>query len=325
MPREYVHWEIFEGIRAALNAAPETAPLGEVLTKYRALSYLGAMGPDAPYYYRLGGTHFEEIAERLHGSSGEDTFDFLRRAGDSIAQLANEDREAATAFLIGYLTHCIVDMHFHPVIYYFTGDYYARDKTARAAARKRHRAWEVHLDVYWKGRGQALYGTKFFPLIKECASKAPVIFRILDETFSPQGGAQWRNAYWWMAFLQYCFFSRVLGAVLVTAKKLAPNFIGPYEALFLCGREVPRAEFDLPLQFKHPISGEEKTLTVWELRSRAVKEGTMMAKILMPLLRGESATSLLEGMKGRSLNGGLTGAKREDFKYFAEVFNPALE
>src|SRR5688572_10618717 len=119
MPRETVHCEILDRLREE--------KLPTLLITHEAFAYLGALGPDALYYYRFGGSPAEKIAETLHGSEGEDTFRLPKELAKKIVQLPPDERDPLWAFLIGYLTHCIVDSIFHPVIYYLTGDYYAED------------------------------------------------------------------------------------------------------------------------------------------------------------------------------------------------------
>lgn len=154
MPREQVHWEIFESVALRLEShAGGGAGVVEALGRARAAGYLGAMAPDAPYYYRLGASSFVEVAERLHGTRGEDTLAFPRElVRGALALPPSEERQTRLALAVGWLSHVATDSIFHPAIFHLTGNYYDPDPDEQLQARRRHNAFEVFLDSWWEAR-----------------------------------------------------------------------------------------------------------------------------------------------------------------------------
>ncbi len=49
---------------------------------------------------------------------------------------------------MGYITHCCLDISFHPMIFYLTGNFYDNNISKREEARYKHRRMEVILDKY---------------------------------------------------------------------------------------------------------------------------------------------------------------------------------
>ncbi len=103
--------------------------------------YLGAIAPDVFYY--SGEEKTRRISETLHGRDGSPTngivFELLERAK------ANKSG-ADLAFALGYLTHCALDITFHPVIYYLSGNYFDHDFDLANEAMYLHRHLETYLD-----------------------------------------------------------------------------------------------------------------------------------------------------------------------------------
>ena len=92
----------------------------------------------------------KEVAEAgsfIHGAFGNNPLKFLKAALDIAKQ---KESQAAKAFIYGMITHYAVDASFHPLVYYFTGNYYSEDPAEENLTRIRHRRLEVYLDSWWK-------------------------------------------------------------------------------------------------------------------------------------------------------------------------------
>jgi hypothetical protein len=84
-----------------------------------------------------------EVSERLHGKNGERTNELTFHLLDR----ARCDRSAnLLCATLGYISHCVFDMIFHPLIYYLVGNYYDDDPAKRESAVYRHRLLETRLD-----------------------------------------------------------------------------------------------------------------------------------------------------------------------------------
>ena len=84
-----------------------------------------------------------EISERLHGKEGERTNELTFHLLDLAKGYKSDSLLCMT---LGYISHCVFDMVFHPVIYYLVGNYYDEDPSKRAAAVYKHRLMETGLD-----------------------------------------------------------------------------------------------------------------------------------------------------------------------------------
>jgi len=103
--------------------------------------YLGSVMPDTFYYSPKAAVR--EVSEILHGRHGELTnsmvFDLLDQARERVS-------EADLAFTLGYLTHAALDITFHPLIYFLSGNYFDEDEGRRLEAMYLHRHLETYLD-----------------------------------------------------------------------------------------------------------------------------------------------------------------------------------
>lgn len=105
--------------------------------------YLGSVIPDAFYYVRTGKKN--DVSAILHGKTGNLTNEIIFKILDIAREKPNEKN---LAFIMGYCTHCALDITFHPVLYYFTGNY--RDGSVpRKRSTYLHYHYETYLDKKW--------------------------------------------------------------------------------------------------------------------------------------------------------------------------------
>jgi len=103
--------------------------------------YLGSVMPDA-FYYSLK-ARVRAVSEILHGRRGELTNGIVF---DLLDQAKARASEADLAFALGYLTHAALDITFHPLIYFLSGNYFDEDEGRRYEAMYLHRHLETFLD-----------------------------------------------------------------------------------------------------------------------------------------------------------------------------------
>lgn len=148
MPKEITHWII------ATNATTHIRDsyLKSVIQNNFAPYLVGAIAWDIPYY--SSGKHsriFTAKADELHIVN-------TRNGWKPIANLVRPyvDNETGAmpdflfSLLMGCITHVIIDSRFHPLIYYFTGNYYDQNLKLRNEAVFRHRQMEAHLDLFFQ-------------------------------------------------------------------------------------------------------------------------------------------------------------------------------
>lgn len=142
MPKENTHILLVNSIIDSLDG-------GEVKTllqaNYESICF-GSIVADTFFY--SSNKDIVNISEELHGKEGERTngliFDMLDHA-------RLHKSENILCFAMGYISHCVFDMTFHPVIYYLTGNYYDEDATRSDQAVYRHRLIETKLDKHING------------------------------------------------------------------------------------------------------------------------------------------------------------------------------
>lgn len=128
--------------------------------------YFGSVSPDIFYYdirmpweFRIKNRGLI-WGELIHGTHGENSLahvlemlEILRSAGAQAplargGALKRDDRSALLLFTLGYLSHVALDTLLHPIVYFFSGNYYAENRAEKLRAEARHRAVETIFDLY---------------------------------------------------------------------------------------------------------------------------------------------------------------------------------
>lgn len=137
MPKENTHLYFAH----ELSEKFENVQIKALVKKNLRYFYFGSVVPDTFYYGH--GEAQRKISEYLHGRYGNLTskivFEMLDKA-------KHHQSEKDLAFVFGYLTHCALDITFHPMVYYLSGNYYDHDLSKAADAIYLHRHLETYLD-----------------------------------------------------------------------------------------------------------------------------------------------------------------------------------
>ncbi len=332
MPREFVHWWVVDTATARLSPSP----VKQLLQENRAAVLLGAMAPDAPYYYRLGTLHaVEKVAEAIHGYFGNDTRDSVRKIIATAAQAPLHEplqqalhRRATAAMVLGLISHLVTDSIFHPMIFYFSGDYYHPDRKQRLIARRRHRVLEVFLDRAMREQSLWVKETSMLELFQKADSSLSQTWRQLDQSLPAQldnGGefTFWRSAFQQMALLQRAFANPLLGHIFSGLRTLAPGKLGCLAALFAYqGFRAPLSFADA-LEFRNPVTGEERRATLLELLEQAT---AMCCQIYSTITMSSdnqltNVEAALEPFGGVSLNYGLPNVTSQNAQHYAPILS----
>lgn len=318
MPRETVHWEVLQAVAAKLAGTT----CGTVLNENRSAAYLGAVAPDAPYHHRGGLSRLESVGERIHGSDGEDTLEVPRRLAALTTMLPeHRQRLALWSFLVGYLSHCAVDIVFHPMVYYHTGDYFNPNDRLRRKARANHRLFETYLDVVWGRKFESAPVSTVAELFTEMGPRFSVLCELMDRACDIPESGGWESSFRWYAFFQKRFLSNIWGAAVRFINLEGLSGLEPYDALFYYGRR--RAElpfFDSEIHYRNPKSGKEHSEPLSAMRDRAVQLTLELVAAFTPLIEGRTnrISEPLSTMVGGSLNTGIPHTHRRDLKVFTE-------
>lgn len=137
MPKENTH--LFFAHKIARNLANQN--LKEIIKRNLRFFYFGSVVPDTFYYGK--GEKIRKISESLHGRYGNLTNEIVFELLD---QAKKQKNELDLVFTLGYLTHCALDITFHPIVYYLSGNYYDADPEKANEAIYLHRHLETYLD-----------------------------------------------------------------------------------------------------------------------------------------------------------------------------------
>ena len=306
MPREIVHWHVVDLLPQALEA--HDPALASLIRLNRNAAYLGAVAHDTPYYYAFGfSSKAQHVAETLHGKDGEDTFQPLFTLAQSI-QTSKSDQwhESDLAFLYGMLSHAVVDMQFHPLVIYLTGNYYHPDEKQRKINRAAHRVFEVLLDSYFLHSLEAHCPKVLMRILESNSSLYARVSSLLsrlklgDERF-------WSKSIFDTAWCQKRFLQLRYGLLMRALSYVWPSRVKEFDALFSLGRSRAPAYFAEALSYRNPVSGETFSHRIEELIEMSVAE---TVKVILEV-HAQRYT-----LQGGSLSFGLIGAKNQDATFF---------
>lgn len=325
MPRELVHWKVLEEARRRLD--PKSA-VARVLQTHLDQAKIGAIAHDAPYYYKRGHDRFELLAEIMHGGEGEDTLAPMRQLSHELITRGRDGAEAGWATLLGMLSHIAADVVFHPMVFYFTGNYHDADPNERRLAQTRHRLLEVYIDG-WMLRKDRPEGSLFIRDLLKRIDRAPFLGGgpldgALNEkslcVAGPSAAAgRWGAALDEMALYQRLFYVPILGAIFRGASIVAPKRIAPIDSLFEWRRHDSPAILNEPLQFMNPVTGEQSKKRLAQLLEEAIEETARFFRRWEPLMNGTSrdVEATVGDIVGASLNIGVVGAPTSLSRHFA--------
>lgn len=135
MPKENTHLHFAYGLLEEFQGQDILKDVSEHIWQY----LLGSIIPDTCYYG--GSASLRRISETFHGKDGNPTNTTIVQVLDHAQDLKD------IAFICGYISHCALDITFHPVIYYLSGNYYDKSPEKRTHAVYLHRHLETCLDI----------------------------------------------------------------------------------------------------------------------------------------------------------------------------------
>ena len=326
MPREIVHWKV---IQAAISELEKTdSPnINRILKAHPEAAYLGAVSHDVPYYYRRGKDPFEVVGEYLHGREGEDTLQILQPFAAKIFQHDAQRRDFAWAFFFGMMSHVAADVRFHPMVYYFTGNYNDQDPQKRKLAQRRHRLFEVYLDYAVRPGVSFPYGFLLRDVLRRCGNQRAEVCALLESVLVPEvlwpstnlkDKDLWFNGMSQMAFYQYLIVKPSVGALLRMMTAVLPRFKG-FDSLMSYGRTKALPFFNGKISYRNPISGAAETHSIDELTQMTITDAVSYIQRFEACAGGslEGFYSAFSDLSGASLSYGVLGARNEDGKFFS--------
>jgi hypothetical protein len=298
MPKENTHIFFAEMVREGL----ENSELMSLLSREKNYYHLGAVMADTFFYGK--DESIVKISDALHGKDGNPTNEII------INVLENRKFDRDLVHILGYITHCALDMTFHPVIYYLTGNYY-REKKTEGSVKYRHRYMETCLDIVI-GNTFRMH-SQLNPRILE-----GLIFEsfIADRFSLPVSRVR-------RTFLRQMRFNRFFTSRAAYFAALILNSLGLLRdpdllPLFYRGVTNRGCSTKENVQYRDPVSGEEKVTSVAELFAMAKDKALEMMTAAYEYSKGRiTREECMKKIPGESLDTGLLKTPVSDIRYTA--------
>jgi len=334
MPKELTHWITAEHTSGLVSEGV----LQKAIVNHPHFYYLGAVVYDSPFYAdAVGGTNsYARVADVLHGRNGADTFEpyrvFFSAFSDSLPP-------EALSFICGAFTHYSLDVAFHPLVTYFSGEYFDDNPRKQAESQIRHRQFESLLDLYTYGAykrekqrdhraGLGLYllnGGRFSRTLSPLLGSEALLSEIVEKFFA---AAEERVPVVPMlkqhALLQRQFFNRFLSSMLNGTGKLLGGKIAVTAATFypsIRGRAIDAPEtalpfFSQPISYMHPNTGETLRASVDELLNGAAETAAELINGYQHAIDEGRGGVFLRDTRGLSLEFGCDTVKYPEPRHF---------
>ena len=324
MPKEITHWIIADKIKERLQGTAYEKSVNE----FNNCLKFGAVFHDQIYYlpkrkYPVNEqikTVFLNVPRKLHGTKGEDTFTFISCLLKSIQQ--SEKKEALAALMIGVVSHIFADVNFHPLVYYFSGDYNAKDPIEQQAGRMRHHRFEAVMDIYFCGGLEKLKDYKLqnyvknievpLPeLIKEaCRFYVPMNIDVFTKYYMQSVKASVKAGKWIQRIWLNNFFNRIRSYLPDRLQVLETALYNRYLL-----NAVPKLKGEIT--YTNPASGINITTTLDELMEKVVNDVCEFCLSVEKMVFEEEDIILAPGP---SLEHGTFPGNEQEMQFFGEPF-----
>lgn len=301
MPKENTHLYFAHEILKQLD----NQELVDLIKRNMRYFYYGSVAPDTFYYGK--GEEMREISEYLHGRYGNLT-------NEIVFEMLNDAKkyksEMDLVFALGYLTHCGLDIIFHPVVYYLSGNYYDPDPEKAHEAIYLHRHLETYLDNVINGKYyfnnlinyKTLRGLSF----------AKIIAKKFNITIKDQEKVLKRKAFL-LKFLKNDFILNCLYLFYQPRLSKYKMFLGIfYGNLKRDKRIIPEK-----IKYRDIISGEHLSTSIDDLFSASGVFTKALLNTAYNYYLGSIDQLVASGIiRGESLNTGKLNSSVKEIKYF---------
>lgn len=299
MPKENTHlffaMELIDGFPAELKA---------LVKENSGFFYLGAIAPDIFFY---GLKSDRQASASLHGKDGQPTnkiiFDLLRQAKKA-------KDEKSLVFILGYLSHCVLDIVFHPVIIYLTGDIFNKNNGISRRATYSHRKYETALD-------EKVNKICFFNrLVKRKLLEDTAYPEYVEKEFNlPKGRTVFLAKR--QSIINYLLRSRTVYYLLFALVKLGIYKENQDLAISYFHLNSRRRIKTDKINYRDFLTGEQKRTSIEELFSQAKIIGQKRTKACWDFFLGKiNEAELKKLVPGESLETGRANCPVSAIKYF---------
>lgn len=324
MPKDLIHFTIAERTASRLTDS-RFAPFLDLDADGLLL---GSVFHDVLFYATGDGSRrLTSLADKLHGSDGQDTFTLIRMQVRHAAQA--KEPSLPITLLVGMVSHLFADVVMHPMVWHFSGDYYSEDTQTRTMSRQRHRAMESLMDMVAcpEKLGRARYNLRI--LIRRhsarmaqslpLATLAQTAHMGVDEMHSGLDHA-WRT----YSTLQMLFPIPLLARSFYALRRYLPKNIAEIAPLFYAPQLLDQAKLlQGDINYTHPVTRENMTATLSDLMDNAASLAERFCRQLEPALF--DSQPLKQSQIGPSLDSGIPHTPTSSIVHFADPPFPNLD
>jgi hypothetical protein len=295
MVYENTHLWAAEQIRRSI----ENRLIADTIGSYADFYYLGAVFPDILYYSR--DSPISRAAYFLHGDTGSPTNAFIF---DVLDQAKETSDEKSLVFIWGFLTHCAMDIVFHPVIFYFSGYAPQNDQTRRLHSEYLHLHYETIIDRHFNN------GIFLENVINPAIVKDLAIPSILNISRRDIENCLKKQIFYFRLIhsrLYYLIF-KMLSKMGLADKRLVAGF---YANLAVETKKLPQK-----LTYRDIISGRDLEATLEDLMEKGIDMAVKMVAAAYDYYGGNiSKQSCRETIAGHNLDTGRVNKTKADIRF----------
>lgn len=236
----------------------------------------------------------------------------------------NTDFKNKLSFICGYLTHCALDINFHPFVYYFSGNYYDSDKEESINAQMRHRLIEGWIDYYLIKQNPDDYSsnTTFNSFSDDITNLN--LLEFLSNHYAISWNSDKKNisdslvrGYFIQKTLNSIFDNKTFKNSIRFLNNFSKNKMRAYLALFYPDNfDIPEYIINFGM-FKNPVTGEENYQNFDDLWKQSLKLSSDFLNAVNEYIFNDNEAILKETLKPYSLDVGLIETPVKKVKYFS--------
>lgn len=287
-----------------------------------SIAFLGSQGPDPLYY--TGGAPSRKVADDIHRYRTRDFFTTM------VNYVKEHNTKTTYSFLVGFISHYVMDIFLHPFVYYYTGVYDVQNPSTHHL-RGLHLRFERTIDCLLIEKEQNIPSRKmnltkkYFPLKEAPKEVCELMGHTLQKQYNIENG--------------YALYEKSIKAVYKTLKYIVTDRFGIKKQLykvvdfFQKGNDLflqdlslfkNTKEFDyhndLKRIWQHPLTGEETTETVGELFDKAKEYALDILHQVDQYVNQNNPVNLENIFTDLSFNSGKECKYGMDFK-FTNIYN----
>jgi hypothetical protein len=312
--------------------------------------HFGSLAVDS-FYYNLEIPFFDknffQWGDLVHGAEGNNPFLPIYEALKEIKTIYKSDQNQEKyispikkqiqkryklnnnisdkiSFVCGYLTHCALDINFHPYVYYFSGNYYDKDKDESINSQMRHRLIEGWIDYHLIKENFQDYNTNS---TFKVFNNDFINLRLLDfisNHFSYSWNGDKNNiynsivrGYFVQKSLNNIFDNKKLKKIAKVVNDLSKNNLRAYLSLFYPDNyDIPNHIINFG-EFKNPVTGEKYDSSFEQLWEKSLDLSHDFLYAVNEYIFNDNNDILFDVIKGYSLDVGLIETPVKEVKYFS--------